>query len=47
VREHKGYGQLMLFRNGRAAGPFAKLGYSLGYYGHHDWWLGASWSAGA
>jgi hypothetical protein len=47
VREHKGYGQLMLFRTGRATGPFAKLGYNLGYYGHHDWWLGASWSAGA
>jgi WD40-like Beta Propeller Repeat len=47
VRERKGYGQLMLFRNGRATGPFADLGYSLGYYGHHDWWLGATWSVGA
>ena len=28
-------------------GPIADLGYSPGYYGHHDWWLGASWSAGA
>ena len=47
VREHKGYGQLMLFRGSHATGPFANLGYSLGYFGHHDWWLGASWSAGA
>jgi hypothetical protein len=47
VREHKGYGQLMLLRNGKATGPFADLGYSIGYYGHDDWWLGASWSAGA
>jgi len=35
----------MLLRNGKATGPVADLGYSLGYYGHHDWWLGASWSA--
>ena len=47
VREHKGYGQLMLFRDGRVTGPFANLGSSPGYYGHQDWWLGASWSAGA
>ena len=47
VREHKGYGQLMLLRNGKTTGPLAELGYSLAYYGHHDWWLGASWSAGA
>jgi len=47
VREHKGYGQLMLLRNGRVTGPIANLGYSLGYYGHHDWWQSATWSAGA
>jgi hypothetical protein len=47
VREHKGYGQLMLFRNGGVTGPFASLGYSLGYYGHDDWWQNASWSAAA
>lgn len=46
VREHKGVGQLMLIRGGRAIGPFASLGYDLGYYGHHDWWLGRSWSDG-
>jgi dipeptidyl aminopeptidase/acylaminoacyl peptidase len=47
VREHKGYGQLMLLRNSRVTGPIANLGYSLGYYGHHDWWQSASWSASA
>lgn len=47
VREHKGYGQLMLLRNGKVTGPIVGLGYSTGYFGHHDWWLGASWSAGA
>jgi WD40-like Beta Propeller Repeat len=39
VRERKGYGQLMLLRAHRLAGPFANLGYSLGFYGHHDWGL--------
>jgi hypothetical protein len=47
VREHRGYGQLMLLGNGRVTGPIANLGYSLGYYGHHDWWQSATWSAGA
>jgi dipeptidyl aminopeptidase/acylaminoacyl peptidase len=45
VRERKGYGRLMLLRDGRVFGPIAKLGFSLGYYGYHDWQLG--WSAGA
>ena len=45
VRERKGYGRLMLLRDGRVYGPIAKLGFGLGYYGHHDWQLG--WSAGA
>lgn len=45
VRERKGYGSLMLWRGGRVVGPFASLGYSLGYYGHHAWeW---TWSAAA
>ena len=39
VRERKGYGQLMLLRAHTLYGPFANLGYSLGYYGHHDWGL--------
>jgi hypothetical protein len=47
VREHEGRGQLMLWRAGRVTGPFADLGYSLGYYGHHDWWQRSTWSAGA
>jgi Tol biopolymer transport system component len=47
VRERKGYGQLMLLRDTTVSGPLANLGYSLGYYGHHDWWLGMTWSAGA
>jgi hypothetical protein len=42
VRERRGRGGLWLWRGGRATGPIASLGYSLGYYGHHDWpfaWL--------
>jgi WD40 repeat protein len=38
VRERSGRGSLMLLREGRVSGPFATLGQSLGYYGHHDWW---------
>jgi hypothetical protein len=45
VRERSGYGQLMLRRAGHVIGPFASLGYSLGFYGHHEW--GLRWSAGA
>ena len=37
VRERRGVGNLMLWRGGRFFGPIASLGYSLGYYGHHDW----------
>jgi hypothetical protein len=37
VREHRGYGRLWLRRGGRVTGPIAALGFSLGYYGHHDW----------
>jgi hypothetical protein len=43
VRERAGYGALMVWRDGKTTGPFAELGYSLGYYGHHDW--GVAWSA--
>lgn len=42
VRERNGYGRLMLRHAGKLFGPIAQLGYSLGYYGHHDW--GLSWS---
>jgi hypothetical protein len=37
VREREGYGTLELLRDRHVFGPLAKLGYSLGYYGHHDW----------
>jgi hypothetical protein len=37
VRERKGYGSLEVLQNGHVFGPLATLGYSLGYYGHHDW----------
>jgi hypothetical protein len=45
VRERNGYGQLMLRHAGQTIGPFANLGYSLGFYGHHVWRV--EWSAGA
>jgi hypothetical protein len=37
VRERNGYGRLMLLHGRTLFGPLADLGYSLGYYGHHDW----------
>jgi hypothetical protein len=37
VRERNGYGRLMLLHGRTLFGPLAGLGYSLGYYGHHDW----------
>jgi hypothetical protein len=43
VRSKSGNGQLYLWLAGRARGPLANLGFSLGYYGHHDWWLIADW----
>ena len=39
VRERKGYGRLMIMRQGKVLGPVAQLGYQLGYYGHHRWGL--------
>jgi dipeptidyl aminopeptidase/acylaminoacyl peptidase len=44
VRMRKGNGYLYALRNGRVAGPLLFLGNNIGYYGHHDWWLTASWS---
>lgn len=44
VRSRKGNGYLYVLRRGRATGPLLFLGNSLGYYGHHDWWLTATWS---
>jgi hypothetical protein len=37
VRTKRAHGSLYALRNGRIAGPFAELGFNLGYYGHHDW----------
>jgi hypothetical protein len=42
ARERNGYGRLMVVRQGKLLGPFAQLGYQLGFYGHHDW--GLSWA---
>jgi hypothetical protein len=42
VRERNGYGRLMVYSRGKLSGPFARLGYQLGYYGHHDW--GLAWA---
>ena len=47
VRSRKGVGKLYVLRRGSLLGPLLSLGYSLGYYGHQDWWLGAAWSAGS
>jgi hypothetical protein len=37
VRERRGDGVLYALRSGRVVGPFASLGFDLGYYGHHAW----------
>lgn len=37
VRTTNLHGVLYALRGGRLAGPFAWLGYSWGYYGHHAW----------
>jgi hypothetical protein len=37
VRSRKGVGTLYALRDGRLLGPFASLGFQLGYYGHHAW----------
>jgi hypothetical protein len=44
VRMRRGNGYLYVLRRGRAVGPLLFLGNSIGYYGHHDWWLTAAWS---
>jgi hypothetical protein len=46
VRERRGYGRLMLWRDGRVTGPIVSLGYGLGYYGHQDWSASMGWSLG-
>jgi hypothetical protein len=37
VRSRTGVGRLYALRSGRLLGPFASLGFQLGYYGHHAW----------
>jgi WD40 repeat protein len=37
VRERRGHGWLWLRRDRHVSGPLAPLGFSLGFYGHHDW----------
>jgi hypothetical protein len=37
VRSRRGRGVLYALRSGRVVGPFASLGYDLGFYGHHAW----------
>jgi hypothetical protein len=44
VRSRKGVGKLYALRNGKLVGPLLGLGYSLGFYGHQDWWQSMSWS---
>ena len=44
VRSHKGVGKLYALRHGKLLGPLLTLGYSLGYYGHQDWWQTMDWS---
>jgi hypothetical protein len=42
VRERDGHGRAVLLRNGTLF-DVTSLGYSLGFYGHHAWWTGATW----
>jgi hypothetical protein len=39
VREQQGRGAIWLHDGTRLLGPLVSLGYSLGFYGHHDWGL--------
>jgi Tol biopolymer transport system component len=39
VRSRRGIGSLFALRGERLAGPLLRLGYSLGYYGHREWWF--------
>lgn len=45
VRSRKGVGALYALTNGRPLRPLLSLGYSLGYYGHQDWWQTMAWSS--
>jgi hypothetical protein len=46
IRSHKGVGKLYGLRGGKVVGPLVSIGYSLGYYGHQDWWQFMDWSLG-
>jgi hypothetical protein len=46
VRSRRGVGKLYAVRHGKFLGPLLSLGYSLGYYGHQDWWQTMDWSLG-
>ena len=37
VRSQKGHGELYALQDEKLVGPVLSLGYSLGYYGRHDW----------
>jgi hypothetical protein len=47
VRSRKGIGKLYLRRGQMLRGPLLSLGYSLGFYGHQDWWQSMDWSLAA
>jgi dipeptidyl aminopeptidase/acylaminoacyl peptidase len=40
VRERAGHGSVMVRHGATVHGPLARLGYSLGFYGHHAWQIG-------
>jgi Tol biopolymer transport system component len=46
VRSRRGVGKLYILRGARVTGPVLSLGYTLGYYGHQDWWQVVRWSLG-
>ena len=46
VRSRRGVGALYALRRGHVVGPVLSLGYSLGYYGHQNWWQTVDWSLG-
>jgi dipeptidyl aminopeptidase/acylaminoacyl peptidase len=39
VRSRRGLGSLFRLEGARVSGPLLRIGYSLGYYGHRNWWL--------
>jgi len=45
VRSRNGIGRLYVLRAHRVVGPLLSLGFNPGFYGHHDWWQSADWSA--